>query len=994
MKKTFYEKYALLILVMMMFTLPIMALGVKRTLENVRNNIKEWLPEGTTESALHTWFQQNFPNEQFILMSWDGCTLNDPRLDVMKHRILPRKDKNGEVILEDYNLRYYETYTSGRDFAKQLEEGNGIPFKEAVGRLKGSLIGMDEKSTAAMIYLRPGCEGENLKGPIGELYRLARKEFVFDRRKLTKDQISAVEEIQAELSKSEVKKEPKNFLERKLSLAMPENPTEDELNRSAIPEEDLIVLPGLQPSQMHMGGPPVDNVAIDVEGNRTLMRLAWLAALVGLTMATLCLRSFRLVAIVFFAALFATGYALAVVNFTGSSTDAIMLSMPPLVYVLTMSSAIHFINYYHDALEEEGGIHGAVERAVQHAFMPVTIAATTTALGLFSLLTSTLGPIYNFGLYSGIGVIISVAIIFLYVPAILQLFPSHRFSEKMAKNSLAGEEVLRKDVIGGQWQKLGHFIIYHPLLVCFICSCIMGFGFAGLPQLQPSVKLMNFFKQDTTIIHDYTWLEENLGPLVPMEVVVRFDNEKIEENLKGRLMLIDQIIQAIDKDLVDHAIGTPDAKPVYVKRKLFFNRPKKSLADDQQVGGVLSVATLLPDPTAGSLAERAGWNGQVIRNYPQLREYMKQDLLAAERKFSTQNTAEGDQKASPTLAELGIEGELEQKLRTQGITTLAELRAQVLALEKTEKSSPNSTKQLVSDEEMETLLEAIYRWQVNHCDELFRITCRVKALTDVDYGYFVDELRKVIDPVIEKWLTEHNLNEPGEKPAVEAIYTGSVPLVYKTQHDLMSNLFWSVLLSFVTISAVIMLMFRSIFGGFLAMIPNIFPLAVVFGMMGWLGVLCDLGAMMTASVALGIATDDTIHYLTWYRRALAEGLEHREAALSAYRRCATAMTQTTVVAAFGLSVFAFSTFTPTLYFGIMMLVLMFMALFGDLIYLPSILILSGGKTFAKGNKPLNDEKAGTSQVAESQKAPEISTDSVTSDVSEMSIISDTPGIAE
>ncbi len=964
MKKTFYEKYALLILVVMTFTLPIMGIGVKRTLENVRNNIKEWLPEGTPESALHTWFQQNFPNEQFVLMSWDGCTLHDPRLAVMRHRLLPRKDEKGETLLEDYNLRYFETYVSGLDLVQQLESGSSLKYEEAVDRLKGSLIGMDGERTAAMMYLRPGSEGENLKGAIGEIYRLARNEFVFDRRKLTPEQITAVEKILTAEKAKKAKEaesgtvtgpEPKTFLERKLITAMPEKPTEDELNRNTIPESDLVVLPGLQPSELHMGGPPVDNVAIDVEGNRTLMRLAWLAALVGLSMATLCLRSFRLVAIVFCAALFATGFALALVNFTGSSTDAIMLSMPPLVYVLTMSSAIHFINYYHDALEEEGGVHGAVERAVKHAFMPIVVAAFTTALGLFSLMTSTLGPIWNFGFYSGMGVLISIAMIFLYVPSILQLFPSHRFSEKMARQSATGEEVERKDVIGAQWQKLGHFIIYKPLLVFLLCTFVMGMGFAGLPKIQPSVKLMNFFKQDTSIIRDYTWLEENLGPLVPMEVVVRFDNEKIEENFKGRVMLVEEIIQAVNEKLVDHAIGTADAKPAYVERKLFFNKPKTTLENDEQVGGVVSVATMLPDPTGSSLAVRAGWNSQVIRNYPQLTEYVKQDLLAAERKYRERALSTGQENLSPTLTEVGISADLVEKLRTQGIETLQALRERVLAVEngtKTEVAEWN-----ISTTEMNAMRDAVYRWQVNHCDELFRVTCRVKALTDVDYGYFVEELRKTIDPVVEKWRKDKGLEIPGEKPAVEAIYTGSVPLVYKTQHDLMSNLFWSVLLSFLTISAVIMLMFRSLIGGLLAMIPNIFPIAVVFGMMGWLGVLCDLGSMMTASVALGIATDDTIHYLTWYRRALAEGLPHKEAALSAYRRCATAMTQSTIVAAFGLSVFAFSTFTPTLYFGIMMLVLLFMALFGDLIFLPSILILSGGKAFTKGNKTLKKENA-------------------------------------
>lgn len=941
MKKTFYEKYALLILVLMTFTLPIMAVGVKRTLENVRNNIKEWLPEGTPESKLHTWFQQNFPNEQFILMSWDGCTLNDPRLEVMKYRLLPRKDESGEVILEDYNLRYFESYFSGTDFARDLSEGSAVTFPEAVERLKGSLIGMDESHTAAMMFLRPGSEGENLKGPIGEIYRLARCEFVFDRRKLTPEQIEAVEVIQKAQKANPQKTEPKNFLERKEKIPMPEKPTEDELNRESIPPEDLVVLNGLQPSELHMGGPPVDNVAIDVEGNRTLMRLAWMAAVVGFTIASLCLRSVRLVLVVFCAALFATGYSLAIVNFTGSSTDAIMLSMPPLVYVLTMSSAIHFINYYHDALEEQGGVHGAVERAIKHAFLPVLISAVTTALGLFSLMTSNLGPIWNFGLYSGIGVLISLLMIFLYVPSILQLFPSHRYADSLAKMEAAGISKERKEIIGQQWQKLGHYLIYHPYRILTMCTVIMFIGIWGSQYLVPSVKLMNFFKQDTTIIHDYAWLEETLGPLVPMEVVIKFDNQKVKDPLKGRFLLVQDAIAAVHKNLVDETIGTPDAKPARQPRKWFFNTKKTSVTEERQVGGVLSAVMMLPDPTTGSAAVRAGWNSQVIRNYGKLGEFVKQDLAAAERKYKARAEAEGKKVLSPSLEEMEFPAPLTEKFKELGVTTLDEIRTKIEELE---------TERKITPKEAAEAQKFVYQWQVNNGDELFRITCRVKALTDVDYGDFVEELKKTIDPVIQQWLAENHLESTDGTPAVQAVYTGSVPLVYKTQHELMKSLFQSILLAFVTISIVMMIMLKNVVGGLCSMVPNIFPIAVVFGAMGWLGILCDLGAMMTASVALGIATDDTIHYLTWYRRALDEGLHHHEAALSAYRRCATAMTQTTLISAFGLSVFAFSTFTPTLYFGIMMLLLLFMALFGDMIYLPSILIISGGNMFAKGKK--------------------------------------------
>jgi hypothetical protein len=105
--------------------------------------------------------------------------------------------------------------------------------------------------------------------------------------------------------------------------------------------------------------------------------------------------------------------------------------------------------------------------------------------------------------------------------------------------------------------------------------------------------------------------------------------------------------------------------------------------------------------------------------------------------------------------------------------------------------------------------------------------------------------------------------------------------------------------------------------------------------------------MMTASVALGVAVDDTVHYLTWYRFGLDQGLNRKSAVMLAYERCATAMTQTTLIGGFGLAVFAFSTFTPTQRFGMLMLTLLLAALVGDLIFLPAILSGPIGRFFRR-----------------------------------------------
>ena len=80
----------------------------------------------------------------------------------------------------------------------------------------------------------------------------------------------------------------------------------------------------------------------------------------------------------------------------------------------------------------------------------------------------------------------------------------------------------------------------------------------------------------------------------------------------------------------------------------------------------------------------------------------------------------------------------------------------------------------------------------------------------------------------------------------------------------------------------------------LSMVPNVFPVVLIFGTMGFLRIKVDIGSMMTASVAMGVAVDDTIHFLAWFRKGIREGLDRRAAIRVSYKHVATAMTQTTV----------------------------------------------------------------------------------------------------
>src|SRR2546423_831074 len=183
-----------------------------------------------------------------------------------------------------------------------------------------------------------------------------------------------------------------------------------------------------------------------------------------------------------------------------------------------------------------------------------------------------------------------------------------------------------------------------------------------------------------------------------------------------------------------------------------------------------------------------------------------------------------------------------------------------------------------------------------------------------------------------------------------AVYTGVVPIVYKAQRALLDSLISSSVWSFLTITPLMMFISRSFWGGIVAMLPNVLPVVMVFGGMGWLNIDVDVGSMMTASIALGVAVDDTIHFLNWYREELDRVGDRKQAILAAYKHCATPTFQAAMIGGLGLSIFALSTFTPTQRFGYLMLVILWMGVAAELIFFPALLAGPLGLAFKPRKK--------------------------------------------
>lgn len=152
--------------------------------------------------------------------------------------------------------------------------------------------------------------------------------------------------------------------------------------------------------------------------------------------------------------------------------------------------------------------------------------------------------------------------------------------------------------------------------------------------------------------------------------------------------------------------------------------------------------------------------------------------------------------------------------------------------------------------------------------------------------------------------------------------------------DMETNLKESQLMSF--IPALIMIAFmmycicRTVPLTIISLIPNLFPIYVTLGMMGWIGIPLDVATIMIANVVIGIAVDDTIHIMVWFRRHVASGMDYRSAITRTFRDCGKSITITSIVLFLGFMVLVLGSITPTRIFGVLTAFSMLLAIVGEI----------------------------------------------------------------
>jgi predicted RND superfamily exporter protein len=696
------------------------------------------------------------------------------------------------------------------------------------------------------------------------------------------------------------------------------------------------------------------------------------------------LRSIRLTAIVFACGILSAAAGLAAVYWSGNTMDAVLMSMPSLLYVLAISGAVHMVNYYREAIKEHG-LEGAPEAAIRHGWKPALLCSCTTGIGLGSLYVSDIEPIRKFGVFSALGVFLMLIMLFLLLPAALQMWPARAWLPKKGEDD-DDQPHRRHDPHAGTmwseavWSAVCSFLIRHNVAVttaCILFISVVGFG---VTKMHTSIDLLKLFDESARVRKDYAWLEQNVARLVPMEVVIRFPNDAIRDeeidvevdqipdtlSLLERMEMVARIQDTINRELgpggrdlvgppmaaATFAPSVPAGRDVWaVARRTTTNAQLEASHRNLTKSGYLST-----DASDGAELWRVSLRAAAFRNldYGQFVESVRlivEPVLAAQRlrqlvlrqlvadhpgeSFAGDAVCIWDPRgAEPAAADAQQEpkGEInaQQIFADSWYLCLknARLKLQYASYDLAKLDSEQRTKLFDALKKFDRVV-LTGSFTDAQIDELQDAGIRVLDARDVSPGQFGFAAN----------------NEQPSADTISAVYTGVVPIVYKAQRALLDNLMQSTFWSFVTITPLLMLVSRSISGGAVAMMPNVLPVLVIFGAMGWLGINVDIGSMMSASIALGVAVDDTIHFLTWYRADLDRLRDRRAAIRTAYRHCAPPTLQAALISGLSLSVFVLSTFTPTQRLGWLMMSILLAGVVAELIMLPALLAGPLGKAF-------------------------------------------------
>lgn len=641
--------------------------------------------------------------------------------------------------------------------------------------------------------------------------------------------------------------------------------------------------------KMHFAGLPHLRVIIAkrIQGEMYI----FIALSLGITALLLYIffRSFRVVFICLSVVAIAVIWAMGSMAFMGFRLSILMALIPPLMIVIGVPNCTYLMTKFHQEVKVHGNKMKALTRVIQKIGTATFLTNFTTAIGFLTFAFTNSEKLMEFGISASL----NVMMVFILSICILPIFVS--FSKTPKERHL---KHLDRKFASGLIRGILFLIQKKRPYVYFVTLALVVVSILGLVQIKATGNITGDLPKNDPILKDIQFIEKHFGGSIPFEVMINY-KEKGRLFKRSTLEKLEEIQNNYTQDtLFSKSISVVD----FIK--------------------VINMSYYGNDPSKYELISN--------KDRARLKKYIDN--------FDMTNANGGGLSVKELLDTTNTTVRVRCQMKDLGSYEVAD---KVELIKGKIDSILNPDKK-----EIERLYAKVEKGKKEYIDSLLdnypgiynSLTKEISAGND-DLQFKLDSDPELIKTYFGKKEFNNHLRAAIDHEYFDLTMTGTSVVASEGTKYLVNNLFSSLLFAIICISILMALLFRSWRMVIVAMVPNLIPLVVTGGIMGWAGIPLKPSTLLVFSIALGISVDDTIHYLAKYRQELkTKQWDLKECVLMAVRESGLGMFYTSIVLFCGFSVFLFSQFGGTQALGLLISITLLVAMITNLLILPSLLL--------------------------------------------------------
>ena len=658
-------------------------------------------------------------------------------------------------------------------------------------------------------------------------------------------------------------------------------------NISAVTQSDLA---------FHITGLPV---AEDQFGYEMFVQMGVAAPLAGLAIFLLLWFFFRNIALIIAPMVVAMATVLIIMgSLIGFGFTVHIMSSMIAIFLMPIAvvDSVHILSEFADRFKAGDDASKTIKKVMGHLYKPMLFTSITSAVGFYSLMLTPIPPVKVFGAFIGTGILLAFVLTITFIPAyIARMKP-----ETLAKLQRAIQLMEKKGRLASSLEKLGVFSVQRTKLILITFIGFFVLSLVGVNRIIINDNPINWFKAD----HE---------------------------------------IRIADKVLNEHFAGTYDAWLVFSNNNL------------QQQSAVKNFNNILN--TANNGATKAA----ISQSYQQWLKseenekssFFTQDLLIQLDDFSFNANVE-EQVWLEQLYKISEQANNAQKIFTDPamLNWLANL--QTALVKNGDVGKVNSLTDIIStvnrelnsgeDKDFEIpsssngVAQTLLQFQSSHRPQDlwhfvspdFQRTLLWLQMTSGDNQH----MAKVVN-----WVDTYISDNPPPLN-VQHQWAGKSYLNVVWQDAMVSGMIDSLLSSFVIVFIMMMLLFRSIKYGVLAMLPLTFTITMIYGLVGWFGKAYDMPIAVLSALTLGLSIDFAIHFIQRVRELEAEKQSLRAALSAMFQEPSRAIARNAIVIAVGFTPLLLSPLMPYITVGFFLASIMILSALVTLVLLPALLTLT------------------------------------------------------